>query len=185
MTPLFFFGTLRDRELLEVVLDRAVAPDEMRPARAPDHAGRRLAGQAYPHLVEEPGAAAEGVVFRASDDELDRLAWFEEAEYGLAPIRAETADGPVQAHYFRATAKLQPGEGLWDIALWHREERAVAIEAARELMAHYGHFPVERMDEIWPGIMTRARMRARAKAAAPLGAGLRRPHGADDVEALE
>ena len=66
MTMLFFFGTLRDRELLAIVLGRPVSPGEMRPARAPGHAARRLAGQDYPHLVAEPGAMAEGVVFAAS-----------------------------------------------------------------------------------------------------------------------
>src|SRR5699024_26962 len=65
------------------------------------------------------------------------------------------------------------------------EPRAIAIEAARELMAHYGHFPVERMDEIWPGIMIRARMRARAKAAPSASGTLRGRHGRGDVEVLE
>ena len=185
MTPLFFFGTLRDRELLEVVLDRPVQPGEMVPARAPGHAARRLAGQEYPHLVEERDGIAEGVVFHATPDELDRLAYFEEAEYGLEPIRVETPAGPVEARHYRATAKVQPGDGLWDFDSWRREARAVAIEAARELMAHYGHFPVERMDEIWPGIMTRARMRARAKAETAASGRLRRPHAEDDVELLE
>lgn len=184
MTPLFFFGTLRDRELLETVLDRPVESREMRPARAPGHAARRLTGQDYPHLVPEPGAEAEGVVFLANEDEVDRLAYFEEAEYGLAPIRVETPDGPLDARHYRATTKVQPGEGRWDIELWRREARDIAIEAARELMAHYGVKPVERMDEIWPGIMTRARMRARAKASRPVAGRLRLRHGPGDVEAL-
>ena len=184
MTVLFFFGTLRDRELLEIVLDRSVAPGEMRPARAPGFATHRLDGQAYPHLVEEQGGVAQGIVFEAGPDELARLDYFEEAEYGLTPIRVETDAGPVNAHYYRSTEKLRPGDGLWDYAAWQREGRAVAREAARELMAHYGHVPVEDMDRIWPGIMTRARMRARAMAAAPAAGRLRRVRGAGDVQSL-
>lgn len=184
MTALFFFGTLRDRELLEIVLDRPVGADEMRPARAPGHAARRLEGQDYPHLVPEPGAEAEGVVFVATASELDRLAYFEEAEYGLAPIRVQTADGPLDAHYYRATSKVRSGEGLWDFGRWQRKGRAVAIEAGRELMAHYGVVPVGEMDRIWPGIMTRARMRARAKASEPAAGRLRQRHGPEDVQSL-
>ena len=184
MTPLFFFGTLRDRELLEILLDRPVDAGEMRPARAPGWAAKRLAGQDYPHLAEEPGSEAEGVVFDATAEELDRLAYFEEAEYGLRPIRVETASGPVEARYYRATGKVRPGDGPWDFEIWRREARPVALEAARELMAHCGVFPVERIDEVWPGIMIRARMRARAKAATPPASRLRRRHAAEEVQTL-
>ncbi|HEX6102287.1 MAG TPA: gamma-glutamylcyclotransferase, partial [Alphaproteobacteria bacterium] len=184
MTALFFFGTLRDRHLLEIVLDRPVAEGELRPARAPGFAVRRLHGQAYPHLVEEAGAMAEGVVFDAGPDELARLDYFEEAEYGLTPISVETAAGPVEASYYRSTEKLRPGDGLWDYEAWRRGARDVAMEAARELMAHYGAVPVEDMDRIWPGIMIRARMRARAGAETPPAGRLRRPHGPGDVVSL-
>ena len=184
MTALFFFGTLRDRGLLEIVLGRPVAPDELRPARAPGFAVRRLEGQDYPHLVEEAGAVAEGALFVARPDELDRLDYFEEAEYGLTPVRVETEDGPVEAQYYRSTGKVPAGDGVWDYAAWRRDARAVAIEAARELMAHYGIVPVEDMDRIWPGIMIRARMRARARAETPAAGRLRRRHGPGDVQSL-
>ena len=185
MTALFFFGTLRDRELLEIVVDRAVAREEMRPARAPGHAARRLDGYDFPQLVTEPGAAAEGVVFEASPDELERIAFFEDTDYGFAPIRVETGDGPVDARYCRATDKLRPGDGLWDYDAWRREGHAVAVEAARELMGHHGLVPPEAIDALWPGIVTRARMRARARASRPVMGGLRRPHGPRDVQSLE
>ena len=185
MTALFFFGTLRDRELLDIVLDRPVAGEEMRPALAPGFTIRRLQGQAYPHLVEETGAHAEGIVFDATVEELKRLAYFEEAEYGLAPIRVETDGGPLEASYYRATGKVTPGDGAWDFEQWQRECKPVATEAARELMAHYGVVPVEEMDRIWPGIMTRARMRARAKASTPAAGRLRQRHGPENVQALE
>jgi ADP-ribose pyrophosphatase len=184
MTVLFFFGTLRYRELLEIVLDRPVARDELRPARAPGFAARRLHEQDYPHLVEEPGAAADGVVFDARPDELARLDYFEEAEYGLKPIRVETGDGLLDASYYRSTAKLRPGEGLWNYGAWQGEARAVAMEAARELMAHFGTVSVEDIDHIWPGIMIRARMRARARAATPAAGRLRRARAPEDVESL-
>lgn len=184
MTPIFFFGTLRDRALLETVLDRPVEADEMIPARASGHVARGLAGEAYPYLAERPGAAADGVLFHAAPGDLERIGWFEEAEYALAPIAVETASGTVEARYYRATTKARPSEEPWDFARWRSEARPVAIEAARELMAHYGHLAPEHIDEIWPGIMTRARMRARAKASAPPVRRLRGSHGAGDVELI-
>jgi len=165
VSDLFFYGSLRDRTLIEIVLGRAVSADALIPARAPGHAARRLAHEEYPVLIAEPGGAAEGVLVAAlGEDDLARLAFFEEAEYGLAPIMVETDAGPREALYFRGTDKPPIGEGYWDFAFWQARDRAVAREAARELMEHYGVTPVERIDDHWPGIMNRARQRARGQA---------------------
>ncbi len=186
MHPVFFYGSLRDRELTEVVLGRRVAADALVPARARGYATRRAAEEAYPMLVPEPGAIAEGVVFLgASEGDLDRLAFFEEAEYVLAPIEVETEAGPMTAQHFRPTGKMPSVDALWDYAAWRREDRAVAVEAARELMAWYGRISVEEIDDYWAGIMIRARQRARA-AAEPIPAPgrVRSGFGPADAELL-
>ncbi len=182
MTALFFFGTLRDRELLEIVLDRPVAADELRPARADGYAARWLAGQDYPHLVEEPGAVAEGVVFIARPAELDRLDYFEEAEYGLTPIRVETDAGPVEARYYRSTGKVGAGEG-------HLGIRRMAARGTRG--RHRGGAradgtlwqPARRGDRRHLGRHhdPRADACARRRRGPPAGR-LRRAHGPEDVE---
>jgi nudix-type nucleoside diphosphatase (YffH/AdpP family) len=185
MSRVFFYGSLRDRQLTEIVLGRPVAEGSLIPARAPGYATRRMSGEAYPLLLPVPGAHAEGVVLTdAGPTDLDRLAFFEEAEYGLVPIRVETAEGPVEAVHFRATDK-RPGTDLpWDFAHWQGHDRAVAIEAARELMGLYGQVPVEDIDLYWGAIMVRARQRARAAAETPRLGGLRTAFGPADLEIL-
>ena len=185
MRPIFFFGSLRDQTLLEVVLDRKVATADLVQASAPDHAALCLAHEAYPYLAKRPGQAAEGVVvFNLTDIDVARLEYFEEAEYGLAPISVETKDGTVDAQYFAAGEKLGPntGDRTWDFAGWCRTSRAIAIEEAVELMAHIDLVPVEDCDTIWPGIQTRAMMRARAKATTPMTGRLRQARAPEDVE---
>lgn len=187
MMTLFFFGSLRDKALLEIVLDRMVADEDMQPAKAPGFAALALGHEPYPYLAERPGEHAEGLVVRnLSEADIARLEYFEEAEYGLAPIHVQTAQGPISAAYFAATGKLDGKERdtLWDYAAWTRDERAVALEAAVELMAHFGIVAVEDMDTIWHGILIRARMRARAKAEIPVAGTLRRTRDADDIEHL-
>src|SRR6056297_1085494 len=116
---LFFYGSLRDRRLLEIVLARPVPATALTPATAAGVAPRRLRGEAYPVLVEEPGAAAEGLLFHAADEaDLARLAFYEEAEYGLAPVTVETADGPVEASFFRGTGKTAATADFWDFHRW-------------------------------------------------------------------
>lgn len=187
MNPLFFFGSLRDRALLETVLDRPVDPATLRPAIAHDYAALALGHEAYPYLAERPGQQVKGVVLmELSGDDLSRLKYFEEGEYGLAPISAITEDGHVEAFYFCATERIlgRARDVPWDFEAWVRDERAVAIEAAAEMMAYFGIVPVEDIDSIWPGIMIRARMRARAKAEQPVKSRLRQARAAADVEHL-
>ena len=185
MKPMFFYGSLRDQELLEVVLNRDVPEADISPVRATDHAAMQMVGEDYPFLARAPGEHADGVVVRnLTAADLDRLIYFEEAEYGLAPITVEAAAGPVEAQYFASTDKITPLDQVWDYATWQRRDRAVAIEAAHELMAHIDITPVERMGEIWPGIKTRAIMRARAKAEQPARGTLRPGRSRADVRSV-
>ena len=185
MKPMFFFGSLRDRELLEVVLDRAVADADLAVGWAPDHATLRMQGEPYPWLAEVPGAHAEGVVLSGlTAADLERLEYFEEAEYGLSPITVDTDAGAVEAVFFATTGKLAGNDQPWDFAAWQRDSRAVAIEEARELMAHLGITPVDRIDDIWDGIKIRAVMRARARAETPVTGRLRPARAPEDVQSL-
>lgn len=177
MKPIFFYGTLRDPELLGIVIGRAPAPGRLVAAWVQGHAAFRHAGEAYPILQPAPGATAEGVLFRPETQaDRDRLAYFEEAEYGLADITVQTADGPVEAEYFRGMPHAPVSDQPWDFGHWTRHHRLVALEASRELMDHFGRTPAERIDDIWPGIMNRARARASAlsgpREAGPLRSGL-------------
>ncbi|MEM1299912.1 MAG: NUDIX domain-containing protein, partial [Pseudomonadota bacterium] len=187
MRTLFFFGSLRDKALLEVVLGRAVADADVVPATAPGYIALALGHEAYPYLAERPDGLAVGVVARnLTTADIARLEYFEEAEYGLAPISVQTTAGHVDAAYFAAGDKLDGKERdiLWDYDAWIRDDRAVALEAAAELMAHFGLVAVEDVDTIWHGIMIRARMRAQAKAETPVMGHLRRARGPEDVDHL-
>ena len=185
MKPLFFFGSLRDRALLEVVLDRAVADADLSHGRVQDHAAMALVDEDYPYLARVAGAEAEGViVHNLGAQDLERLIYFEEAEYGLEPIRVQTENGAVNAQYFASTEKITPRDQPWDFAAWTRKDRAVAIEVARELMAHIDITPVEQMDDIWHGIKIRAVMRVRAKSEEPVTGRLRPPRTAEDVRSV-
>ncbi|MEM6623068.1 MAG: gamma-glutamylcyclotransferase [Pseudomonadota bacterium] len=185
MTTLFFFGSLRDRELLEVVLGRPVSSEDRRGAVALGYQARTLAAEAYPHLAPTPGNRADGIVVsNLTAADLDRLIYFEEAEYGLAPIDVQTDAGVVSAQYFQATAKAVPTDDVWDFDAWTRTERDTALAAAEELMSHKGLVPLEEMDSIWPGVMIRAFMRARAKSEKPVRGRLRGAWTRNDVQSI-
>lgn len=183
MRGIFFYGSLRDRQLAEIVLGRPLAPDDMVAASVQDHAAYRMADEAYPALLPAPGMVAEGVLLLAPRDaDIARLAFYEEAEYGLADIDVLTAEGPRKARYFCVTQKTPTQPEAWDYQRWQAEDRDVALHAADELMAYYGRLPEERIDEIWSAIMIRARQRARAERLSGSAGSLGSPFGSDDVE---
>ena len=185
VSTIFFYGSLREHRLLEVVLDRSIESSDLEPARADGFAVLRLAHEAYPMLVPAPDRRAEGVIFRhCAEADIARLCYFEEAEYDLAPIAVTAARGPCEAHCFCATGKPAGSTEDWDFAAWCRDHRAVAIEAAREYMHHFGRLPVAEIDTIWPGIKNRAYQRARALAAEPKLGALRTDFGTGDVDQI-
>ncbi|MEM7423760.1 MAG: gamma-glutamylcyclotransferase family protein, partial [Pseudomonadota bacterium] len=98
MASIFFFGSLRDRTLLEVVLDRPVADADILPAHVPDRATVKISDEDYPQLVMQVGGSAPGIVVSGlSAKDIARLEYYEEAEYGLADIVVETEAGPFDA----------------------------------------------------------------------------------------
>jgi nudix-type nucleoside diphosphatase (YffH/AdpP family) len=180
--PIFFYGSLRDPEMLELVLGRPARPV---PAIAEGEATVCLSGEDYPILVPAPGQRAEGVLLDdVSAEELARIAFFEEAEYALAPITVLTAAGAREALCFRATRKPRATTLPWDFGEWRRTARPAALEATREYMAHYGRLTAEQLDAIWPAIRNRAHQRARARAAEPRLGRLRTAFGPADVELM-
>lgn len=184
--PIFFYGTLRDPGLLAVVLGRSVTPDRLVPASVENHVALRHLREAYPVLRPRAGGIAEGALFHPETmADRDRLAFFEEAEYRLVDIVVTTPEGRVDAEYFDGMPKAPVSDVPWDFELWKARHRAVAIEAARELMDHFGRLSGEEVDRIWPGIMNRARARALALAA-PMPTGpLRTTFGrGGDIEIL-
>ena len=185
MKPIFFYGTLRDREMLELVLGRAVPESALEPATAEGHAAFLLVDEDYPVLVPAEGRRTEGVLLHEpAEDDLARIRFFEGAEYALTPITVRTARGPVEALHLRGTEKPVASEHEWDFEAWCRSHRAAALEATREYMAHYGRMSEEKLDAIWPAIRNRALQRVQARAAEPRFGGIRTPFGLEDVETL-
>ncbi|MCL5777427.1 NUDIX domain-containing protein [Limibaculum sp. FT325] len=188
MKPIFLYGSLRDRGLLEVVLGRPLGPACILPARAEGFVALRHARADYPLLWPAPGAAAEGTLFRpAGPAERARLEFYESAEYELAGIEVLTASGLVAADYFRPREGAPASAEPWDLAAWQAEHAALVIEAARELMEHHGRLPPGALHRHWPAMLTRARARVlAAQGGAVAGDALRTGFSAArDVEWLE
>lgn len=150
--PLFFYGTLRDLDVLGTVLGRRVPASRLEPARLPGHRVARVPDESYPVLVVAAGDAAEGVVFDdfAGAEDMERILFFESFEY--APMqRTVIAEqrGSVQAQVF-AEAQMLPGAAEpWSLEHWQRRHKPRFLEMTRRYMALFGEATLEEADALW------------------------------------
>ncbi|PWE34227.1 tellurium resistance protein [Maritimibacter sp. 55A14] len=137
---LFLYGTLRDPDLLAVVLGRDSAPDLV-PARLHGHEPRSVVPGDYPVVLPCKGGATAGVLVTGlGSDEIARLKFYEGEgdHYRLVPVEVECQGARLAAHMFApVTGWFETGD-VWHLETWKKGPRMLALEAAREIMSEYG-----------------------------------------------
>lgn len=170
------FGTLRDPDLLEIVLG-CVA--DAQPVALADHRVFAAAGETFPLLLPCAGAQAEGLLLAdLTDDQIARLDYYE-APYGYVLEPVALADGR-RAQVYRPSHNQYGAGAPWDLAKWQAAQGPVIREAAREIMGLYGEMSVADLLPRLGSIRSRAQARLNARADnAPTK--LRRGFSRDDV----
>jgi hypothetical protein len=151
----FFFGLLRDPEVLALVTGRPWTADRFLGARLADAALVHLRGEVFPILVPAPGAWVPGVVVAGlGGSDLDRIQFFESVEYEPTKVAVELLGGEtVEAHAFAATPRAAHSaahnEAPWSFEAWRARDKARALHEAELWMALYGRLSVEEADRRW------------------------------------
>jgi nudix-type nucleoside diphosphatase (YffH/AdpP family) len=155
---LFFYGTLRYRPLLDVVLGPAgAARVRLSPARLRGHAARWIEGECFPMIRAEDGVAEGVVAHGLLPEDIARLEFYEGGLlYALAPVTAEGDDGPVAARVFFPEAGAWEAGDPFALEDWVARWGAITLHAASDYMAGYGRFSGAEMARRYP------RQRARA-----------------------
>ncbi len=135
-TPIFFFGTLMDRDVLAHLLGRPVAAGELRPVVL--HGFRRVAARnaSYPVLLPDPEGRVEGVLFLAGAEDVRRINHYECDEYRAELHHVRTAAGEKVAAWLflgRETV-MEAGDRPWDLATWVRRHKAAFFARIDEWM---------------------------------------------------
>jgi hypothetical protein len=132
----FLYGTLRDRDLLSLVLGRPVARDALKPAVLRDWRRHPARGKTYPILARERGAATDGdVLDGVTAAEQRRLAIYEGEGYRLARVFATIEGGasPLGVLMFAPSGKAPPAlDGDWSLDDWRARHKMRALELLRE-----------------------------------------------------
>ena len=182
MTALFFYGTLRDPDLLRIVMGDGAAGASIQDAVMPGYAVYWAAGQSFPFITPDAQAQAQGILLTGLTDEAVARFDFYEGSFGYALK-------PVEVHTLTAAHLAQvyfPDPGQWergapfDIAAWQSTHGALNRLSAVEEMSYFGQMPAS--DLTWRVPMIRARAAARLAAAPGVPAAIRSDCGAHEVD---
>ena len=158
--PLFLFGTLQHRPLMEVVLGDSTHVT-VQPAQLPGYRAGAAQDGSFPTITAEPGAVTSGL--RAEglrSEDMARLDYYEQA-FGYQLRDVALGDGtPARAYMPRIDQRATAG--LWSIEDWQRDWAELSVEAAREVMRYLGERPAEEVGAMFPRIRARAWSRLNA-----------------------
>jgi hypothetical protein len=147
----FFYGSLMDIELLEAVIDRSAGHLTFTPAWLAGYAAETAHGYTFPTLIERPAARVAGIATHGlSEDDVARIAYFEDTEYAPVPIDVTTEAGALTAQVFMATTSLKASGEPWDFTHWRIHHKPLLVAVTRRVMReHYGITPFEDIDGHW------------------------------------
>jgi gamma-glutamylcyclotransferase (GGCT)/AIG2-like uncharacterized protein YtfP len=131
---LFFYGTLMDAEVRELVCGRTL--DAVEPAIAQGFRRVFVAGRHYPMLLPHASGWVEGTLVTGVDPlTVHRLQVYEGWEYSLQPLKVRASSGHmVMAHVFLCPPTIAPNKRHWRLDEWQRRHKRTFLPKARQLM---------------------------------------------------
>ncbi|GAA6207523.1 tellurite resistance ADP-ribose pyrophosphatase TrgB [Cognatishimia sp. WU-CL00825] len=162
---MFFYGTLRHKPLLEIVLGRSLEPQSVAEAKLAQHSVHAAKGQPFPIIKSADTSTAPGLVARnLSHDDIARLNFYEGGfDYSLQEVEIETECGTERAEvYFPAPDRWQ-ADAPWSLPDWQAQWGEMTCLAAEELMQYFGKRTAAEIDFMFPMIRARASVKQTAQ----------------------
>lgn len=141
--PLLAYGTLRDPEVLALVLGYVPDPATVLAVEAPDCRAVFYPGRSYPALLRVIGETAPGTLLMAlSDADLAALDSFEGKEYARGPIEIIVNGAPVTADVYWPVANISPDAERWSLPAWVVRHKAAFMATETAAVAELRQRPL-------------------------------------------
>lgn len=147
----FFFGTLRDLDVLKIVLDRTVGDLVIRPAHLNGYRTRLAIAEPYPVLESSPDHSVEGVTVEGiTSADVERILFFEESEYGNESVDVEMDDGRSVSALVHTSSHFEYYRDIdWDYATWCQTDKPILLVLAQQWMKHLDSEDLDAADKEW------------------------------------
>lgn len=161
MTPIFVFGTLQHRPLLEAVLG-ACAHITYVPAALPGYVCRAVTEGPFPMVTVSEGAFVDGFILHGlTEEDHEKIGFYEACfDYQLKPVQLE--DGQQAQCYFPPPGRWST-RGDWSLDAWVEGWASLSVLSAKEVMSYRGAKAPDEVAAMFPMIRARAWSRLNAK----------------------
>jgi len=158
MASMFFYGTLCDMDMLEIVLGRSRDTIDVVDAQLADHAVYWAIGQNYPVIVPQTGSVARGIyVTDLSVRDVSRLDYYESGfVYERQDVVIKTKMSERTVSVYACTDMNYVSDRVWDLTDWQDRYGIMMRAAGAELMEHFGYKTADEIDPKYPMIEARA-----------------------------
>jgi len=128
MPSVFAYGTLRDPDVLKLVLGRAVDPTAIAPATAPGYRAVFFPRRTYPALIRDSAATATGTLLtNLAPADLALLDLFEGEEYARTSIEIIVSGQKATADVYWPAQPISPDAPAWHLADWTARHKAAFL----------------------------------------------------------
>ncbi len=147
----FFFGSLMDQEVLEIVAGRTVLKEEMIIADLPGYRRVSVANETYPALQHTPESTVEGLLVESLDaTESLRVIYFEGEEYKPEEVQLKLKNQkPVSAFCFLPSPDLPTIDLEWNFKEWQKQHLEEFLHLTEEWMSSYGNLEFAEVNAQW------------------------------------
>lgn len=140
-TSIFNSGSLRDEQILKIVLGHSIPKENIEKAYIKGYKAMKVEGHLFPVLMEDTVSILEGIlVSNLSPEDLKRIDYYEEGMFGteLLPVHLKKNDEERQAQvYSKHSPKLKVLDQEWNFAEFQKAARPKYIKDTKKWMEKY------------------------------------------------
>jgi len=157
MFDFFFYGTLVDADVRQLVLGRPVPDAAVQPATLQEFQRYSVLDQPYPAAVPQPGSAIDGVVMPgASLVDAAKLTCFEGSDYeaelrriAMAGVTGAGGENERDVWVYIASERVPRGGPGWSIDDWRSRHKPAFIEIANAWLDAISDTDLAAAEDLW------------------------------------
>lgn len=139
-TSIFNFGSMRDKQILNIVLGRIVSEQDMENTYMKGYNTYRVEGQNYPALIQDNVSITEGtLVHNLTPKDLDRIQYYEAGLFGteVLPVYTKRGDELKYAQvYTKHSPQVKVLDEEWDFDEYQKNIKPY-VKEVKEWMKKY------------------------------------------------
>ena len=137
--PLFFFGSLMDQDVLEIVLGKKIDVQNLKQGVLLGYQCEKEVKESYPVLIPSPGKQATVLIAESlSTTDIDRILFYETGEYDLVRFNLLIDEKEITALGFATGDDIASSGERWHLNVWQKKDKAAFLPLAERFMEAYG-----------------------------------------------